>query len=120
MSSGDLYDMIDFSDRETLKQLLYKRAFFERSGYMSRGSAYDRNEINSNMYTDLIAIYMDLDDLIKRTNLTDRNLKLIELVMEGNTISYIYENIDGYSEYGTIKMFSRVLEKIAKTNENKR
>lgn len=114
-----MYDSIDFSDKDTLKQLLYSRASFESTGYASRSSAFDRNEPNNNLYTEIMIMYMDLDELINSSGLTDKNMRLINLIMSGYTVSYIYENFENYDENATIKMFSRILDKISKTHRNK-
>ena len=115
----ELYDNIDFSDMDTLKQLMYSRASFESTGYASRASAFDRNEPNNSLYTDIMIVYMDLDELIKESRLTDKNIELINLVMSGYTISYIYNNFQDYDKSATRKMFYRVLDRIATTCRNK-
>lgn len=107
-----MYDSIDFSDKDTLKQLLYSRASFESTGYASRSSAFDRNEPNNNLYTEIMVMYMDLDILISKSGLTDRNMRLLNLVMSGYTISYIYKNFENYDKKSTSQMFNRALEKI--------
>lgn len=111
-NNGDLYNRIDFTNKATLKQLLYSRAQFESTGYASRGSAFDRNEPSNNLYTEIMVVYMDLDSLIEKARLTDKNMRLLNLVMNGYTVSYIYENFENYDENSTIKMFGRVLDKL--------
>lgn len=118
-NNRDVYSRIDFSNKDTLKQLMYSRASFESTGYASRASAFDRNEPSNNLYTDIMIVYMDLDRLIEESDLTKRNMRLINLVMSGYTISYIYENFENYDENATIKMFGRILDKIAMTHSNK-
>lgn len=111
-NNGDLYNRIDFTNKATLKQLLYSRAQFESTGYASRGSVFDRNEPSNNLYTEIMVMYMDLDALIGKSGLTDKNMRLLNLVMNGYTISYIYKNFENYEKKSTSQMFNRTLEKI--------
>lgn len=115
----ELYRKIDLKDRESVKQLLYYRAEFQQSNFTSSGSSYNRIEPNYSLYTDLIEIYTDLDNLIEESNLTDKNMRLLRLVMSGYTISYIYKNFENYSKRATISMFDRTLEKINETQRKK-
>ena len=115
----ELYKKIDLKDRESVKQLLYHKAEFQQSNFTSSGSSYNRIEPKYSLYTDLIEIYTDLDNLIEESNLTDKSMRLLRLVMSGYTISYIYENFENYSKRATISMFDRTLEKINETQRKK-
>lgn len=115
----ELYRKVDFKDKETVKQLLYHGAVFKDSMYTSSGSSYNRIEPNHSLYTDLIDIYSDLDELIKESNLTDKNVRLLRLVMSGYTLSYIYENFENHGKSGTVNMFNRTIEKINETQRKK-
>lgn len=115
----ELYIKIDLKDRWTLKQLLLHRAEFQKSHFTSNGSSYNRIEPNYSLYTDLVEVYIDLDNIILESDLTDRNIRLLRLVMSGYTISYIYNNFENYDREATIKMFNRTLEKMIETQRNK-
>lgn len=112
-----VYDEIDFSDKKVLKELMYSRAVFENTVYSSSSSTYDRIEPNNLFYDNIMFLYMDLDRLIYSAGLTDKNIELLELVMSGYTVSYIYNNFKGYNESATIKMFNRALDKIVDKNK---
>ena len=115
----ELYKKIDLKDRESVKQLLYHKAEFQQSNFTSSGSSYNRIEPKYSLYTDLIEIYADLDNLIEESNLTDKSMRILRLVMSGYTISYIYKNFENYSKRATISMFDRTLEKINETQRKK-
>ena len=115
----ELYKKIDLKDRESVKQLLYHKAEFQQSNFTSSGSSYDRIQPNHSLYTSLIEVYIDLENLILESNLTDKNMRLIKMVMSGYTINYIYTNFENYDKEATIKMFNRTLEKINETQRKK-
>ena len=117
--NNELYKKIDLKDRETVKQLLYHKAEFQRSNFTSGGSSYDRIQPNHSLYTSLIDVYIDLENLILESNLTDKNMRLIRIVMSGYTINDIYTNFENYDKEATIKMFNRTLEKINETQRSK-
>lgn len=108
----DLYKEVDFSNRNTLKQLLSSMAQFKNTGYANRSSMFDRVEPHNEIYTSVMLLYMDLESLIGRTDLTERNRRLIALVMNGYSINYIYSNFENYNKEATIKMYNRTLDKI--------
>lgn len=112
-----LYDRIDFKDRNTLKQLIEMREQFISTSFSSRGSAYDRNEPNQMFYDDIMLVYLDLDALIDKTDITDKRMRLLNLVMSGYSLYYIYTNFENYNQQATIKMFNRTLDKIAETQK---
>lgn len=117
--NNELYKKIDLKDRETVKQLLYHKAEFQKSNFTSSGSSYDRIQPNHSLYTNLIEIYIDLENLILESDLTDKNMRLIRMVMSGYTINYIYTNFENYEKEATTKMFNRTLEKINETQRSK-
>ena len=117
--NNELYKKIDLKDRETVKQLLYHKAEFQKSNFTSSGSSYDRIQPNHSLYTSLIEVYIDLENLILESDLTDKNMRLIRMVMSGYTINYIYTNFENYEKEATIKMFNRTLEKINETQRSK-
>lgn len=123
----DLYDNIDLSDRETVKNLLNYRASFKKSQYNSNGSNFNRIEPSQSFYSDLIDIYIDLDILIEECSFVGKSERLLRMVMSGYSIHYIYTNFENYNQEATIKMYNRIaeritekqLEKEAKEDENK-
>lgn len=117
--NNELYRRIDLKDRETVKQLLYHKAEFQQSNFTSSGSSYNRIETNYSLYTSLIEIYTDLDNLIEQSNLTDKNMRLLRIVMSGYEISDIYNKFENYEKESAIKMFNRTLEKINETQRSK-
>lgn len=117
--NNELYRKIDLKDRETVKQLLYHKAEFQKSNFTSSGSSYNRIQPNHSLYTNLIEVYTDLDILIEESDLTDKSMRLLRLVMSGYTISYIYNNFENYRKRATISMFDRTLEKINETQRSK-
>lgn len=119
VKNRDIYEKINLKDRDTLKELLIHRAEFQKSNFTSNGSSYNRIEPNYNLYTDLVEVYIDLDNIIFESNLTDKNMRLLRMVMSGYTISYIYNNFENYEREATIKMFNRTLEKMIETQRNK-
>ena len=64
-------------------------------------------------------MYVDLENLILESDLTDKNMRLIRMVMSGYTINYIYTNFENYDKEATTKMFNRTLEKINETQRSK-
>ena len=108
----ELYNKIDLTDRETVKNLLLYRAYFEQTGFTSDGSAFNKISINQNSYTELLNIYIDLDVVIEECNLSVKNTTLLRLVVSGYTINYIYTNFENYNKEATKKMFNRIAEKI--------
>ena len=117
--NNELYKKIDLKDRETVKHLLYHKAEFQKSNFTSSGSSYDRVQPNHSLYTSLIEVYIDLENLILESDLTDKNMRLIRMVMSGYTINYIYTNFENYEKEATTKMFNRTLEKINETQRSK-
>lgn len=115
----ELYDNIDFKDREVVKTLLYYKPYFDKSDFISSGSSYNRIEPNQNMYLDLIDVYTDLDELVTSCDLSEKNKRLLRLVNSGYTISYIYTNFENYSKEATVKMFNRIAEKINEKQKEK-
>lgn len=110
------YDNIDFSDRDTLKTLIDFRAEFKTTGYMSSFSGLANPKSYSTMNADILSIYIHLDELVENTELTQKNITLLRLVMSGYSVNYIYRNFENYNKEGTIKMYNRILEKIANTS----
>lgn len=115
----DLYYKIDFNDRETVKALLLHRAEIIGSKFTSDGTMYNKISPTHSIYSDLIDIYIDLDNLISETDLTNKNKRLLNLVMSGYSINYIYRNFENYSQEPTIKMFNRTVEKINEAQKEK-
>ena len=110
------YDDINFSDRDTLKILIDFRAEFKTTGYMSSFSGLSNHKTYSTMNVNIMSIYDYLEELISDTELTQKNITLLRLVMSGYSVNYIYRNFENYNKEGTIKMYNRILEKIAETN----
>lgn len=108
----ELYNKIDLSDRETVKNLLNYRAYFKNSQYSSNGSNFNRIETYQSVYSDLIDIYTDLDILIDECCFTNKSKRLLRMVVSGYDIHYIYTNFENYNQEATIKMFNRIAEKI--------
>lgn len=120
MNSGRyLYDDIDFSNRDTLKALMDYRAEFKTTGYMSSFSGLSNHKTHSTMNVNIMSIYDHLEELIKETDLTQKNITLLRLVMSGYSVNYIYRNFENYNKEGTIKMYNRILEKIAETSNRR-
>ena len=117
--NNELYQKIHLKDRATVKQLLSHKAEFQKSNFPSSGSSYDRVQPNHSLYTSLIEVYIDLENLILESDLTDKNMRLIRMVMSGYTINYIYTNFENYDKEATTKMFNRTLEKINETQRSK-
>ena len=115
----ELYNNIDFKDKETIKKLIYFRPYFEKSDFISNGSSYNRIEPNQNMYLDLMDIYSDLDSIIEECNFSAKNKRLLRLLYSGYTVSYIYTNFENYNESATKMMFNRMLEKINEKQKEK-
>lgn len=111
------YHSIDFEDREVIKNLLYYRPYFEKSGFISDGTAFNKVSVTQEAYVDLIGIYADLDNIIKECNFSAKNERLLNLVNSGYTINYIYTNFENYNKEATKKMFNRIAERI---NERQR
>lgn len=68
------------------------------------------------MNQELIALYVSLDDTIKRCNFKEKQRELLRLIFEGYTIRDICSMNIGYKSSATYDMLDRMIDKIVKSN----
>jgi hypothetical protein len=75
-------------------------------------SAGDMFEFNQ----ELVCLYASLDDVIKQCNFKEKQLKLLELTFDGNTIKDVCKMNIGYGRSATYSLLERMIKKIVDTN----
>jgi hypothetical protein len=110
------FQRITLSDIDCIKGLIKNRWMIDE---------YFESEINTNIYSagdvkplnqELICTYLDLDNLIKKAKLNDKQLAIIHMLMQGWTEEDI---ADEYKQDVTViqSIFDTACEKIKKIND---
>jgi hypothetical protein len=67
---------------------------------------------------ELVCLYASLDDTIKKCNFKEKQMRLLELIFEGNTMKDICSMDVGFKKSATYDLFDRIIHKIVKTNND--
>lgn len=111
------YKTLTLSDENVVKYLLLYRSHVDVSyganTNININQAGDMFEFNQ----ELICLYVSLDNIMNRIKLKEKELELIRLIFEGNTISDVVNNY-GFAKKTAYRMFNKIVEKIVKENHN--
>lgn len=112
------YRQINFSDVDCIKGLIKNRYMID---------PYYGNETNNNIYEagevipinqELIGIFRDLDELIKETKLTSKQIEIVNMLFEGNNeedvATHYYQRTEKVDN-----IINTICEKIKKSNDYK-
>lgn len=109
------YEHLTISDEDVVKYLLLYRSKVDVSygvniniNINQAGDMFDFNQ-------ELVCLYSSLDMIIHKLNLKDKEMKLMELLFEGNTMSDVIEYY-GYPKKTAYRVLNRIVEKIVNAN----
>lgn len=112
------YENLTLSDKNVVKYLILYRSKVDVSynantniDIEKAGDIFDFNQ-------ELIALYSSLDITIKLCNFKQKQMKLLELLFEGNKIHDICNMDIGYKKSSTYDLFDRIVDKIVEVNNN--
>jgi hypothetical protein len=109
------FERLTLSDENVIKYLILFRSKVDTSHNSNTNidinQAGDMFEFNQ----ELIALYSSLDEAVKAVELRDKDLRLLELVFEGHTISDIIKHYN-YPQKTAYRILDRIVEKIVEEN----
>lgn len=110
------YENLTLSDKNVVKYLILYRSKVDVSynantniDIEKAGDIFDFNQ-------ELIALYSSLDITIKLCNFKQKQMKLLELLFEGNKIHDICNMDIGYKKSAAYDLFDRMVDKIVEVN----
>jgi hypothetical protein len=110
------YENLTLSDKNVVKYLILYRSKVDVSynantniDIEKAGDIFDFNQ-------ELIALYSSLDITIKLCDFKQKQMKLLELLFEGNKIHDICNMDIGYKKSATYDLFDRMVDKIVEVN----
>lgn len=115
---GREIDILTLSDENVVKYLILYRSKTDVSYNaivnIDMGQAGDIFDFNQ----ELVALYASLDKTIKQCNFKEKQMKLLELVFEGNILHDICKIDSSFKRSATYDLFNRMVVKIVKVNND--
>lgn len=112
------FRQLTLSDENVVKYLILYRSSVDITYNVGLNidinTAGDMFEFNQ----ELIALYLSLDNIIKKCKFKEKQSKLLELIFEGNSIHDIIEMKIDFTRSATYELFDRMVKKIVKANYN--
>lgn len=110
---------LTLSDENVVKYLIQYRSkvdlLYSANMNINIEQAGDMFEFNQ----ELIALYASLDSIISECRFKEKQLLLLELLFEGNTLSDICRMKKGFKKSATYDLLSRMVAKIVMVNNRK-
>lgn len=111
------YKHLNLSDEDVVKYLILYRSkvdvAYGANTNINVSQAGDMFEFNQ----ELICLYSSLDVLIKKVSFKEKEIKLLELIFEGNTIADVIASHD-YPRKTAYRMLGRIVDKIVAKNNS--
>lgn len=115
--SKDLqYRSYTLSDVKVVELLIRFRYKYDPYLYTQPNNNFTQAGDIEPMNTEAIALFQDLDELIRTANLNERQLKIIEMVQDGYSISQIAKRLKLKSTNTVSNAFKAACRKIVKKN----
>jgi hypothetical protein len=112
------YYLLTLSDHNVVKYLIKHRESIDKTYPRIDNIAISIDEAGSisELNQEVIALYVSLEDTIKRCKFNDNERMIINMMFEGHTLSDIYNITKKISKQGIYKYFDKIVEKIVSKN----
>lgn len=104
------------SDENVVKNLILMRSLiditYNHNTNVDLSIPLDVFEMNY----DLMALYSSLDAVVEECEFREKNMRLLEMLYEGNTISDVCRGNSDFGRSATYDMFNRMVSKIVDKN----
>ena len=110
------YESLTLSDNNVVKYLILYRSKVDVIHSVNTNTNIERAGDSFEFNQELIALYVSLDTTIDKCNFKEKQVKLLELIFEGNTIHDICKMDIGYKRSATYDLFDRMISKIVTVN----
>lgn len=111
------FENLTLSDENVVKYLILYRNKVDVNYGASTNINIDRAGDTFEFNQELICLYLSLDTTIEKCKFKQRQIKLLELIFEGNTMQDICKMDIGYKKSATYDLFARMITKIVKVND---
>lgn len=111
------YRNFTLSDRNVVKYLILYRNKLDVTYSGNKNIAIENIASAFEFNQELIALYVSLDTIIDLCDFEEKQIKLLELLYEGNKIYDICNMNIGYTRSATYELFDRMIDKIVKIND---
>lgn len=102
------YENLTLSDKNVVKYLILYRSKLDT---LYTGGTVEFNQ-------ELIALYASLDIIIELCNFKEKQIRLLNLLFDGNKIYDICNMNIGYKKSATYDLFDRMVDKIVEVNNH--
>ena len=102
------YENLTLSDKNVVKYLILYRSKLDT---LYTGGTVEFNQ-------ELIALYASLDVIIELCNFKEKQIRLLNLLFDGNKIYDICNMNIGYKKSATYDLFDRMVDKIVEVNNH--
>jgi hypothetical protein len=110
------YKQINFSDVNCIKGLIKNRWMIDTyRGIETNNNIYEAGNVTA-INQELICLFSDLDRLIVKTKLNEKQLTIINMLMDGNNEEDIAEHF-GQDSWRIVEILDTVTEKIKRVND---
>lgn len=111
------YRNFTLSDRNVVKYLILYRNKLDVTYSGNKNIAIENIASAFEFNQELIALYASLDTIIDLCDFEEKQIKLLELLYEGNKIYDICNMNIGYTRSATYELLDRMIDKIVKIND---
>lgn len=110
------YGDVTLSDKDVVKYLILYRSKVDVVYNATKNVNLDKAGDVFDFNQELIALYASLDVLIEKCSFKDKQLMLLKLIFEGNTVPDICNMDIGYTKSATYRLLDSMISRILQTN----